>query len=81
MTANACNLHQSFLNSNVLARCPNVDPTNLLFYVHGKPARVSPFGTVLFEWLTHITSNKIIDIRVELRGGLLGGEGGFDAQL
>ena len=81
MTANACNLHQSFLNSNVLARCPNVDPTNLLFYVHGKPARVSPFGTVLFEWLTHITSNKIIDIRVELRGGLLGGKGGFGAQL
>ena len=77
-----CDLHQSFLASNILpAHSISIDPTRFLFYIHGKPAEVSSFGTVLFEWLTHITTNTIIDVRVRHANALVGGKGGFGAQL
>ena len=81
----AFDLFASFLNSHVVPTTPehyaNVDPSRFHFYIHGKPAPVCPFGTILLEWLELVTTNTVVDVRVAPRGGLLGGKGGFGAQL
>ena len=82
-TKDAIDLYKSFLKSHVIptTNYKKVVPNNFHFYIHGKPVLVSPFGTILLEWLQSITTNDTVDVRVSPRGGLRGGKGGFGAQL